>query len=150
VTVGKAALRQTAEAEGTKEARRNLWERLITDHKVFMEDVVEEEQRKWKRETKKIEHDLKEGDWSSLWKRNRSKRPHPQDTIPKSYTGANNKHLRKRDEVLEHIRREAHAIAEPEDSPKARRWTSDSSRGSTKKWTKCRRKPTKQTTGYRQ
>jgi hypothetical protein len=128
VRAGQETLRKTAQKTGTLRSRRNAWSKMLQEHKHHMAQIVKEEKNKWAEETKNIETDLKEGDWAALWKINRSRKEKKADNMPKSYTDEDGKHIWKRDQVMEHIRKEAHAIAEPEDRPPTRKRTRSSNK----------------------
>jgi hypothetical protein len=130
--------KQTANKEGSVKERRNAWAKILLTHKEDMRDLVQQEKDTWKKETAKIEEELKEGDWTGLWARQKNKKPNPKDNTPNSFT---NKvvveckhqemeedgtvadppkkviHIWKKREVMNHVKTEAHAIAEPPRAP---------------------------------
>jgi hypothetical protein len=120
--VKPAIIKMTANRTGTVAERRNAWSKIIMTHKNEMNGLIRKEQATWRKETEKIEEELKEGDWTGLWAQQKAKKPKPTAHNPLSYTKARQEdgkqdHIWKKEEVMEHIRTETHAIAEPPEVP---------------------------------
>ena len=110
----KAGMVYAKERTGTREQRRNAWSQIIRTEEEAMRDCVREERLHWEQETREIEQDIEELDWTSLWRYTGS-RAAPSTTLPPSFTSNDGRktHIRERDDVLRHVREQAQAIATP-------------------------------------
>ena len=73
------------ERTGTREQRRSAWSQIIRTEEEAMRDCVREERLHWEQETREIEQDIEDLDWTSLWRYTGSHAA-PSTTLPPSYT----------------------------------------------------------------
>ena len=111
----KEAMHAASARTGDRITRRTMWEELLESDSNRIKEAVHLEKEKWLQETSSIKADLEEGDWQSLWKHKRRKLGRPQDMTPFSFTDENGNHIWEKNDVMNHVRNEAHLIAEPGD-----------------------------------
>ena len=106
-------LQATSNRAGTRQSRRSAWAEMQADAEEESNAMIDRENREWAEAMTNVKEDIQRGNWTELWKLKKAKLDKLQDMTPYSFTDDQGRHIWNRKEVMQHIKTEAHLIAEP-------------------------------------